>query len=56
MQREGEVEHTGVGRKRHYLAGGREHHNFAGKKIEFDGVEEIKCVGLGIFEDVLNGL
>ena len=56
VQHEGHVQHRGVLGQRDGLALGREHDNLAGKEVELDGVQEVQRIGLGVLEDVLDGL
>ena len=50
-----EVEGRTIGRQRADLSLRREHEDLAGKEVQFDGVEEVHRIRLGIVEDFLDG-
>ena len=52
---EGEVEGRAVGWQRADLSLRREHEYLAGKEVQFDGVEEVHRIRLGVVEDFLDG-
>ena len=56
VKHEGHVQHCSVLGQGECLALGGEHDNLTGKQVELDGVQKVERVGLGVLQDVLDGL
>ena len=55
MDGEGKVEGRTTRRHRLYLTFWGEDKYLAGKEVQFDGVEEVHCIGLRVVENLLDG-
>ena len=56
VDRKGEVQRGGIGRHGFDFTFWGEHDDLFGEEVEFDGVEQVECVGLWVVKDFFYGV